>query len=256
MPLSEDQRALLRLLLAGDSYQQIAEVVGTTPDEVRARAQEAATGMAEETLNGHSAAEVHQRLRELNGVEAASPSTPVGSRPAGQGLPRAVRVIAAAAAVVVFVAVVAITQLGGGGDDEVQVTAPEQEDVINVDLTPVGDSRASGTAAIVRVADLPAVDLDARGLAPVGPGETYVLWLLGSGDRGIPLAFRAVGPDGRFVGRTQIPTGAAGLLPSFDEIDVSLVPRRAAAAAVNEAARSRTLPEHLGTTVLRGALRG
>ena len=35
MALSEDQRALLRLLLAGDTYERVAEVLGTSAGEVR-----------------------------------------------------------------------------------------------------------------------------------------------------------------------------------------------------------------------------
>ena len=42
MALSEDQRALLRLLLAGDTYEHVADVLGSSADEVRGRAHEAA----------------------------------------------------------------------------------------------------------------------------------------------------------------------------------------------------------------------
>jgi hypothetical protein len=253
MPLSEDQRALLRLLLAGDDYSQIAEVLGTSPGDVRAQAHRAAAGMGEETLDGRSENEVKARLRELDG--APEPRSGLAER-AGrrQGVPRALW-LALAGGLIVLVAVLAITQLGGD-DEETPAPSPDQEDTVSIKLTPVGGSQARGTAAIVRVADLPAVDLDARGLTPTGPDETYVLWLLGSGDRGLPVAFRRVGADGRFTGRTEIPSSAAGLLPSLDRIDLSLVRSREAAAVLNEAARGGTLPQHVGTTVLRGTLRG
>ena len=45
MALSEDQRALLRLLLSGDTYRQIADVLGIDVGQVRARAHEAATAL-------------------------------------------------------------------------------------------------------------------------------------------------------------------------------------------------------------------
>lgn len=254
MPLTQDQRALLRLLLAGDNYEQIAAVLGASPTELQARAHEAAGSMEEETLDGRSEKDVRERLRTLDGasstVDAPGPERPFQRR---RAVPRALWP-AVAAAVVVVVAVLGYTQLGGEGGDEPQVTAQDQEDVVSIKLIPVGRSQASGTVAIVRVADLPAIDLDVRGLAPTGPGETYVLWLLGSGGRGLPVAFRRVGPDGRFTGRTEIPSAAAGLLPSLDQIDLSLVRNREAAAALREAARSGTLPQHIGTTVLRGAL--
>jgi anti-sigma-K factor RskA len=257
MPLSDDQRALLRLLLAGDTYEQIAGVLGASPSEVRARANEAAGRMEQETLDGRSEEEVRDWLRELNGLSStgtASSSPQQLSRRRG-GVSPALW-LTFAAGVVVLVVVLGLTQLGGDAGDEPPGAAPDQEDVVAVELMPVGRSQASGTAAIVRVADLPAVDLDVRGLTPAGPGETYVLWLLGSGGRGFPIAFREVGPDGRFIGRTEIPSAAAGLLPSLDQIDLSLVRSREAAAALNEAARSSTLPQHIGTSVLRGALRG
>lgn len=256
MPLSQDQRALLRLLLAGDTYEQIAGVLGASPSEVRSRANEAVGLMEEETLDGRSEEEVRARLRELNGLSSIGTASSSPPEPSGRRQVPPALWLTFAAAVVVLVVVLGLTQLGGDGDDEPPATAPDQEDVVAVELKPVGGSRASGTAAIVRVADLPAVDLDVRGLTPSGPRETYVLWLLGTGERGFPIAFRAVGPNGRFTGRTEIPSAAGGLLPSLDQIDLSLVRSREAAAALNEAARSGTLPRHIGKSVLRGALRG
>ena len=123
-----------------------------------------------------------------------------------------------------------------------------------VRLSPVGGSRASGGLTIVRVADQPAVDLDISGLTPTGNDQTYVLWFVGAGDRSLPVAFQAVGRDGRMTGRTPIPTAAAGLLPSFDTAELTLTSQRAAADAVNRAARSSTLPQPVGTSVLRGSL--
>jgi hypothetical protein len=258
MQLSEDQQALLRLLLRGDTYEEIAEVVGTSRADVRARAHRAAEQMEDESIDSRSADEVRGRLRELDravrtGATTSGPDEPSSGR---RSVPRALWLGLVAGSVVVLVVVVALTQLGGGEEDGTNASAPDQEDVVSIKLAPVGRSQASGTAAIVRVADLPAVDLDASRLTPTGPGETYVLWLLGSGDRGVPIAFREVGPNGRFTGRTQIPSAAVGLLPSLDRIDLSLVRSQEAAAALNDAARSRTLPQHIGTTVLRGAFPG
>jgi hypothetical protein len=41
MALSEDRRALLRLLIGGDSYDEVAAVLGTSPEDVRERARAA-----------------------------------------------------------------------------------------------------------------------------------------------------------------------------------------------------------------------
>ena len=109
--------------------------------------------------------------------------------------------------------------------------------------------------SVVRVADQPAVDLAIEGLTPSGPGQSYVLWLAGSGGRSLPVAFKAVGSDGKLTGRTPIPTAAEGLLPSFTSVVLTLSRQREAAAAVQRAAQSATLPQVVGTPVMRGALR-
>jgi hypothetical protein len=70
------------------------------------------------------------------------------------------------------------------------------------------------------------------------------------------VAFQAVGADGRITGQTPIPSAASGLLPSFDTADLTLTRQRNAAAAVQQAAQSGTLPQRVGTSVLRGALPG
>ena len=100
-----------------------------------------------------------------------------------------------------------------------------------------------------------AVDLAIEGLTPSGPGQSYVLWLAGSGGRSLPVAFKAVGSDGKLTGRTPIPTAAEGLLPSFTSVVLTLTRQREAAAAVQRAAQSATLPQVVGTPVMRGALR-
>jgi len=126
---------------------------------------------------------------------------------------------------------------------------------VPIRLTPVGGSRARGMISVVRVADQPAVDLAIAGLQPSGRGESYVLWFVGSGGQSLPVAFRAVGADGRLTGRTPIPTAAEGLLPNFTSAVLTLSGQREASAAVRQAAQSATLPQVVGTPVMRGALR-
>ena len=103
--------------------------------------------------------------------------------------------------------------------------------------------------------DQPAVDLAIRGLQPSGPGETYVLWFVGSGGRSLPVAFHPAGANGQITGRTPISTSASGLLPSLDTAVLTRARQREAAAVVRRAAQQDTLPQPVGTVVLRGALR-
>jgi hypothetical protein len=154
---------------------------------------------------------------------------------------------------VVLAVVLALTVLGGG-DHNGDSPAVDREEAVIVELTPVGDSRARGTVTIIRLGDQPAVDLAIRGLDPSGPGETYVLWFVGSGGRSLPIAFQAVGGDGEISGRTPIPNAAIGSMPSFEAAELSLTSQRDAADAIRTSAESGTLPQRVGTAVLRGTL--
>lgn len=228
MALSDDQLALLRLLDAGDTYDQVAEVLGTTPEDVHQRADEARAEL--ERTSGPL------RLPRRWGLWAA--------------------LAGAAAVVLVVVLVVAGGGGGEGGDRTTATVSPDREDVVPIQLRPVGGARASGKIAVVRAGgDQPAVDLALQNLAPSGRDQTYVLWFVGSGGRSLPVAFRAVAADGRLTGRAAIPTAAASLLPSFETAELTLAGRLEASRAVREAAQSDTLPQPVGVVVLRGALR-
>jgi hypothetical protein len=254
MALSEDQTALLRLLLAGDTYERVAEVLGTMPEEVKAKAHAAADAVEREPAGEFSPEAVNVRLSVLEGAPVAAHETP---RAAGPRRSRLLWVAGAGALAVVLVVVLLVT--GGGGNESDQGggsgPAPDREDVVPVRMTAVGNSGANGTIAIVRVADQPAVDLAIRGLRPTATDQTYVVWFVGSGNRSLPVAFQAVGRDGRLTGRAPIPTAASSLLPSFDTAELTFARRRMAAAAVRRAAQAGTLPEPIGTIVMRGALR-
>jgi hypothetical protein len=254
MALSEDQRALLGLLLAGETYERVARVLGTSADEVRGRAHEAAGALGGDSDPEISSDAVWERLEALDGAPAQESA--VGAAPSQDERRHTLLWIVLGGAVLVVLLVLLVVGIGGGGgDDGTTTSGGGQEEVVPVRLSPVGDSQASGGLTIIRIADQPAVDLDIRGLTPSGKGETYVLWFVGSGGRSLPVAFQAVGEDGRITGQTAIPTAAASLLPSFDTADLTLTRQREAAAAVEQAARSGTLPQRVGKSVLRGPLR-
>jgi hypothetical protein len=255
MALSEDQRALLRVLLAGDTYERVAQVLGTTSEDVRRRAQDAASALDAEPDPELSTDAVRGRLAALEGAPGAEPIIAPAEASGGDRRRLALWIVAGGAALVVAVVLLVVGTGGGGGDEQTTTSGTGQEEAVPIRLSPVGDSHASGGLTIVRVADQPAVDLDIRGLVPTGRGETYVLWFVGSGGRSLPVAFKAVGADGRISGRTAIPTAAVSLLPSFDTADLTLARQREAGAAVQQAAQNGTLPQRIGTSVLRGSLR-
>ncbi|HEV7517261.1 MAG TPA: hypothetical protein VGR07_13245 [Thermoanaerobaculia bacterium] len=256
MALSEDQRALLHLLLGGDTYEQVAELLGESPGEVRARAQAAAQALEGAPERDLSPEGVRERLGALDDPQGgAAQQTPAAGPPGTTGGRRWLLWLVGGAAALVLLVVLLVTGSGGNGGGTTTTTGGTQEDVVPIQLSPVGGSRASGMISVVRVADQPAVDLAIQGLAPSGRGESYVLWFVGSGGRSLPVAFHAVGSDGKLTGRTAIATAAEGLLPSFDSAELTLTHQREAAAAVRQAAQSGTLPQVIGTAVLRGSLR-
>jgi hypothetical protein len=257
MALSEDQRALLQLLLAGDNYERVAELLGESADEVRARAQAAASALEGAPEPDLPLQAVTERLEALEGPKGGTPppATPAAAPPGAIGGRSWVLWLVGAAAVLVLLVVLLVIGSGGGGGDNTTSTSGAQEDVVPIKLSPVGGSKASGMVSVVRVADQPAVDLAIQGLTPSGPGQSYVLWFVGSGGRSLPVAFRAVGSDGKLTGRTPIPTAAEGLLPSFQTAELTLTRQREAAAAVQRAAQNAVLPQVVGTSVMRGSLR-
>jgi hypothetical protein len=255
MALSKDQRALLRLLIAGETYERVAQTLGTSAEDVRGRAHDAASALEAEDDPELPGGAVRERLAALDGTPGAEtgivPATPARGDRRRLGL----WIVLGGAALVLVVVFLMVAIGGGGGDEQTTVPAGGQEEAVPVRLSPVSGSDASGGLTIIRVADQPVVDLDIRGLVPTGRGETYVLWFVGSGGRSLPVAFKAVSADGRITGRTPIPAAAAGLLPNFDNADLTLARQREAAAAIQQAAQSGTLPQRVGTSVLRGSLR-
>jgi hypothetical protein len=256
MALSEDQRALLQLLLDGDTYERVGELLGESAADVRAKAHEAANALEAAPAEDLSSRAVRERLEALEGPQTgvATPEAAPAPPTSASGRRWALW-LAGGAAVLILVVVLVVTGTGGGGDDTSPAPRSDQEDVIPIKLSPVGGSKASGMISVVRVADQPAVDLAIQGLTPSGPGQTYVLWFVGSGGRSLPVAFQAVGSDGKLTGRTPIPTAAEGLLPSFQAAELTLTRQQEAGAALRRAAQNAILPQVLGVVVLRGSLR-
>lgn len=256
MALSEDQRALLRLLLSGDTYEQVSSVLGIDAAEVRTRAHDAARSVEQAPDREFSPEDVSARLETIEGRPgAAEAASPRAAAQTGGRRPWALWLAGGAMAVAAIVVLVVLIGGGGGGGESSTATRSDREDVVPIKLTPVAGSRATGMVSLVRVADQPAIDLAIGGLEPSGRGESYVLWFAGSGGRSLPVAFQAVGADGKLTGRSPIPTAAEGLLPSFTTVVLTLTRQREAAAAVQQAAQNATLPQVVGTPVMRGALK-
>jgi len=230
-------------------------VLGTSTEDVRRRAHEASSALDAEGDPELPADAVRERLAALEGSPEAEHRTAPATPSRGDRRRLALWIVLGGAALVLLVVLLVVSIGGDGGDEGTTSPGGGQEEAVPVRLSPVGGSHASGSLTIIRVADQPVVDLDIRGLVPTGRGETYVLWFSGSGGRSLPIAFKAVGGDGRITGRTPIPTSAASLLPSLDTAVLTLAREREAAATIQQAAQGGTLPQRVGTSVLRGPLR-
>ena len=226
MALSEDQRALLRLLLAGDTYEQVAGVLGTNPDEVRDTAHRAVEALDRAPDREFPQDAIRARLEALEG----NPGAGSGARAHASGSERKRQGVAPLAG----------RRRGRHRRDRCRAgrqrrrgrregtararRAAPRRTWCRSGSPRSGAPRRVGMISVVRVADQPAVDLAIAGLEPSGPGESYVLWFVGSAGRSLPVAFHAVGADGRLTGRTPIPTAAEGLLPNFASAFSSLPP--------------------------------
>jgi hypothetical protein len=198
-----------------------------------------------------------------SGAAARKVLDPVGRGVRGLGAPqRRLPVLLAGGGLIVLIVVLLITGvIGGGGSsnsssDTATSTTASTSDVTIVKLDPVGNSGASGQAVFASVKNQPVLQINLSGLKPTGKDQTYIVWLYNSDNVAFPLARDKVGSDGNLTGAAPIPSQLIGLVGpnGFNQIDVSLASNTDTAAALQAAAKSKKLPAHSGTSVLRGPI--
>jgi hypothetical protein len=182
---------------------------------------------------------------------------------------RQARLLAAvgAGALVMIVAVLAITGVFGGGDDEgaaeTTTTAAEGDETIErVPLSAAGGGNAEGEAVFgLATGDQPFVDVALTGLDPAPQGQTYVVWLMLTPNRGYPIAPISVSEQGTFQDRFAIPTVALDLVARVQIVDISIADNRELARLIADAQERASQPDASvadlllrkpGDTVLRG----
>lgn len=208
---------------------------------------------------------------ESGGVSAAAARSGAAARSVLDPIGRAVRGLGAkehrlpvaliAGALLVLIVVLIVVNPFGGSDnssssDQASTTSSTSGDVTIVKLDPVGGGNATGQAVFARVQNQPVLQINLSGLEPTGKDQTYIVWLYNSDKAAFPLARDQVGSDGDLTGAAPIPSQLIGLIgpDGFDQIDVSLASNGETAAALQAAAKSKKLPAHSGTTVLRGQI--
>ncbi len=269
MALSDDQRALLRLLAKREEgYEDIAALKGKSVEDLRAEVNDALAELeaAEKNLPPPPA--------PVPVVEEPSPPAPqrAVSRPARPAIPaerRRLVLLTGGALGVVAIVLIAIALIGGdgGGSDsstptagsDTELTASEDGKVTQAVLTAADGSDASGRAVFGRVGKEEIVlQVTAENLQPTEQGESYTVWLYRTPKLALRVGSVAVGEEGNLGARFTIPAELLAYVASgaFDQIYVSRTSNAAYQREVARAKQSKSLPRYIGETVLTGEITG
>ena len=289
MALSDDQRALLRLLAKREEgYEDIAALKGKSVEDLRAEVNDALAELeaaeknpppppapvpvVEEPPPPAPRAEVTDPEPVASPTpRAKAPRRAVG-RPAGPAIPaerRRLVLLTGGALGVVAVVLIAIALIGGdgGGSDsstptagsDTELTASEDGKVTQAVLTAADGSDASGRAVFGRVGKEEIVlQVTAENLQATEEGESYTVWLYRTPKLALRVGSVAVGAEGNLGARFTIPAELLAYVASgaFDQIYVSRTSNAAYQREVARAKKSKSLPRYIGDTVLTGPITG
>jgi hypothetical protein len=295
--LTDDQKAMLRLLAQREEgYEDMAALMGISVEEVRARVKEALAEVDESdgipagvpdappapapsppppAPEPPSAAT--EEPSPAAGVATPAPAPSSSAPPAKTRLPRlkmpkdrgALIGLGAGALVVLIFAIVLIVS-GGGSDSSSEPTAgetslvenagatAENEDLTQAVLSSVDGSDAAGRALFGRFKKNVLLQVEAEGLEPSPPGQTYTVWLYRTPKLSLQIGSVPVGQSGKIASQFQIPAQLLAYVANgaFNQVDVSLTPTAAYKAALAKAKAERKLPPHVGQSVLQGKITG
>lgn len=295
MALTDDQKAMLRLLAQREEgYEDMAALMGISVEELRARVKEALSEVEEPAapvppveppkpvapappppVEEQPAAEPRPRTPEPAPETPPEPPRPAAGSPGPSPLARlrgskdrgALIGLGAGALVVLILVIVLIvggdgggsssTTAGGGGSS---LTAAEESKLTQAVLEPTDGGDAGGRALFGRYKKSVLLQVEAEGLEPSPPGETYTIWLYRSPK--LVLRVGAVPVDEQDEGKlaVQLPIPAQVLTyvagGAFDQVDVSLTSNAAYKAALAKAKAEQALPPYTGESILRGEITG
>ncbi|HWM64810.1 MAG TPA: hypothetical protein VNP96_12580 [Solirubrobacterales bacterium] len=286
MPLSDDQRALLRLLAQREEgYDDIAALMGLNVDEVRRRVREALTELDGEQLpagpvvgqgSSSSQAAGEEPSPTPPAEEAPKPtpvSRPAQSKPSRRVPPQMGRRRLwelAGGAVVVLLLILFVTgaiDIGGGDSDSdgsgdgapsALTVGADNENLTQATLEPVDGGDASGRALFGRLGKEVVLQIVADGLEPTGSGESYTVWLYRSPKLALRVGAVKVGEEGQLGARFPVPAELLAFVSNgaFKQIYVSRTSDAEYKAEVAAAKQERRLPSYTGETVLTGEITG
>lgn len=272
MPLSDDQRALLRLLAKREEgYEDIAALKGLSVEQVRAEVKDAlaeldATGEAPPPAAPAKAPELGPRVQ----AKKPKPTPRSRPRPAVANLPperRRLLLLTAGALGIVAVVLIAIALIGGDSDSgsdgttasTAEPTAAENAKVTQAVLSAADGSDASGRAVFGRISkDEIVLQVTAENLEPTEPGQSYTVWLYRSPKLSLRVGSAPVSDEGKLGVQLPIPSELLAYIAggAFDQVYVSRLDNAAYKEEVARAKQNKSLPRYSGETVLTGEITG
>jgi hypothetical protein len=296
VPLSDDQKAILRLLSqrGEQGYEDLSALLGVSADEIHSRAKAAAAQLESEGIPAPA-------IPEPGGAGAPAPPSPapaeskspapIEPKPIPKHEHRSLKedahrlkllegrglwsLLAGAGAVVLFVVFIIVGGDGtdSGGDTTTTssssssgkaVAALEaaaeggKKEVTKASLQPVDGSDAVGVAIFGRVKKSLALQVAAEGLEPAEKGEGYTIWLAASPQKMLPLASTEVGEDGRIGAQVEVPVEVLAYLANetFRQITITRTDETQLKASLAEATKDKDAPAYTGDEVLNGEVTG
>ncbi|HEY5709636.1 MAG TPA: hypothetical protein VIS51_09590 [Solirubrobacterales bacterium] len=286
MALTDDQKAMLRLLAQREEgYEDMAALMGISVEELRARVKEALSEVddpPEPTPPVPPPPVVQQppvAAQQPPAPEPApAPPSPAPPKQAVRPSPLARlrgskdrgALIGVGAGALVVLALIVVLILGdddGGSPsstttsaDGTSLTAAEESKLTQAVLEPTDGGDASGRALFGRYKKSVLLQVEAEGLEPSPPGETYTIWLYRSPKLVLRIGAVPVEEkdEGKLAVQLPIPTQVLSYVAggAFDQVDVSLTSNAAYKAALAKAKAERRLPPYTGESVLRGEITG
>jgi hypothetical protein len=290
MTLSDDQRALLRLLARREEgYEDIAALKGLGVEQVRA---EVAAALAELEAAGEAPPPPEPEESPAPALEeppapkdepkpaepppaepkAASKPAALPARPSLPAERRRLVLLTGGALAVVAVVLIAIAVLGGSSHSSSGSASPEASGVsaetaaaaesgkvTQAVLEPADGSEASGRAVFGKVGKEQIVmQVTAEGLQPTEKGQSYTVWLYRSPKLSLRVGSVPVDEAGNLGARFAIPSELLAYVASgaFDQIYVSRTSDAAYRQEVAQAKKEKSLPRYTGETVLTGEITG
>lgn len=286
MALSDDQRALLRLLARREEgYEDIAALKGLDVEQVRAEVKEAlaeleAAGEAPPPPPPPRAEKPPEPPPAPRVPEPAEPTPPPAPKPRSKPATRGARpslpaqrrrlvLLTGGALGIVAIVLGSIAIFSGGSDSSsgsagtsgagTETAATESGKVTKAVLEPADGSNASGLAVFGKVGKEEIVlQVTAEGLEPTESGQSYTIWLYRSPKLSLRVGSVPVGDSGKLGARFTIPAELLAYVASgaFDQIYVSRTSNAAYQREVAEAKKNKSLPRYTGETVLTGEITG